>query len=57
MKNLIYIKYRDIQQNSNHYIEIMLIQKIGDSPQNFSSNQTAKLKNIYLIKIKVVNVL
>ena len=37
MKNLIYIKYRDIQQNSNHLNKIVLIQKIEDSPQNFIS--------------------
>ena len=58
MKNLIYIKYRDIQQNSNLFIEIMLIQKIGDSPQILYRNTSnAKLKNTYMIKIKIVNVL
>ena len=44
MKNLIYIKYRDIQQNSNLFIEIMLIQKIGDSPQILNRNTSAKRK-------------
>lgn len=42
MKNLIYIKYRDIQQNSNLFIEIMLIQKIGDSPQILYRNTKRK---------------
>ena len=37
MKNLIFIKYRDIQQNSNLFNEIVLIQKTEDSPQNFIS--------------------